>query len=147
MEDLNKLKESVGEIGTEQLATVEKGMGEMSKVATDADPVKYLNSVNTSKVPNRRSYRTYSSSSDSGEGGVGALGLFGILLICFAIPIVWFNERKSVKMDKLYGQAGRNVKSLKNVRDGVNYQNHYQLVHCTGMLETAQPISDPQFGI
>ena len=67
--------------------------------------------------------------------------LLGVVLICLALPIVWFNERKQVKIYELISKAKTACKdsSIDSVMDNHNFE----LVHATGMMDTKIQVGDP----
>jgi len=60
-------------------------------------------------------------------------------MIGFALPIVWMNERKQVKIYKLIDRARNDaisISSPKSVSDGDNFK----LVHTSGDTSTQEPV-------
>lgn len=65
-------------------------------------------------------------------------------MIGFALPIVWMNERRQVKMAELISLAEENVKKDLNI-DEVSSENNKSLVHLQGMLKTLEKVEDQRF--
>jgi hypothetical protein len=64
----------------------------------------------------------------------------GVILICFALPIVWMNERKQVKIYKIIMKAREACKE--STADSVMDNHNFELVHTTGMLQTKIQVGD-----
>jgi hypothetical protein len=79
-----------------------------------------------------------SSPQKKGWGFAEAFG--GIILIWLAIPMVWMNERKDVKMDKVINQ-GREA-AVKADHEAPEDSNEYALIHVYGETSTEQQVSD-----
>ena len=80
-------------------------------------------------------------------GGGGIIGCFfvGVCFICFAFPLLWFNEKYQVILAKLYNFGEK--KCVKDV-DPMNPDpaKHNELVHCNGKLATFEPLVEPDVG-
>lgn len=66
-------------------------------------------------------------------------------MIAFALPMIWMNERKQVKMDKLYG-LGREEATTISI-DEPKEEELYKLAHCSGVVTTSIPVVDSTFGL
>ena len=67
--------------------------------------------------------------------------VFGLILILFAIPMIWFNERKLVRMYKLFEKARKAVVpdiAINEVR-GVD---NLRLIHAVGKTTTSETLTD-----
>ena len=72
--------------------------------------------------------------------------ILGCIMICFALPMIWFNERKLVRIYKLIGKARKVV--VKDIAiNEVRGANDLKLIHATGKTVTHTPLSDESFGI
>ena len=69
----------------------------------------------------------------------------GIVMIAFALPMIWMNERKQVKMDKING-LGREAATTINI-DEPKEEELYALAHCSGVVSTSIPVVDSTFGL
>jgi hypothetical protein len=69
----------------------------------------------------------------------------GMIMICFAIPMVWMNERKQVKIYQLI-ENGRE-KCEKADSASPNPDHHKKLVCTTGELATEDKVKDDLFDI
>ena len=74
-----------------------------------------------------------SDSSNSGSS-VFAQFIFGVILIWLALPMVWMNERKQVKMFKIVQKGRENFVEVQI--DDVKDDNNYKLVHGSGRCTT-----------
>lgn len=91
-------------------------------------------------------YRTYISSKKNKESNPFVEFIFGVILISFALPMVWMNERRQVKMYNLIKKAEDNV--VRNVDNSMVIEdNHFNLVHTMGMPTTENNIQDERFTI
>ena len=68
--------------------------------------------------------------------------IIGCIMIWIALPMVWMNERKQVKIDKLINNGREAVKSSQF--DGVIEEHNFELVHTSGEVTTENPIGDQQ---
>ncbi len=66
-------------------------------------------------------------------------------MIALALPMVWMNERKQVKMFKIVQQGRDNVTEVQI--DNVVDVNNYRLVHASGRCTTKKLVSDERFDI
>mmetsp|Transcript_49780 Transcript_49780/g.115546 ORF Transcript_49780/g.115546 Transcript_49780/m.115546 type:complete len:612 (+) Transcript_49780:111-1946(+) len=69
--------------------------------------------------------------------------LFGALFFLIAIPIQWFNEERSVRMDTLLSRGLEECVSI-DCND-LHPSNRGKLVHVQGRSIGAMPVVDPQF--
>mmetsp|Transcript_61206 Transcript_61206/g.148054 ORF Transcript_61206/g.148054 Transcript_61206/m.148054 type:complete len:528 (+) Transcript_61206:150-1733(+) len=69
--------------------------------------------------------------------------IFGILIFLLAIPIQWFNEERSVRMDTLISRGLEECVSVDCMN--TNGANRGKLVHVQGRAVGAVPVVDPQF--
>ena len=91
-------------------------------------------------------YQNYVSSKKNKESNPFVEFIFGLILICFALPMVWMNERRQVKFYSLIQKAGDNV--VRNVDSAMVIEdNHFNLVHTKGMPTTENDIQDERFTI
>ena len=83
------------------------------------------------KTPSSSSSSSSSSGKKDKESPFASFAL-GVVLICFALPMVWMNERKDVKIYKVVGKAREAYKESdsESLMDNLNFE----LVHTTGML-------------
>lgn len=86
--------------------------------------------------------RSGSSSSSGGKKGGEFFG--GIILIAFALPMIWMNERKDVKYYQVI-MAGKDA--VKNVDSEKPFDNEWDLAFCTGRTATQTPVADQMFGV
>ena len=71
--------------------------------------------------------------------------IVGIFLIWCALPMIWMNERKDVKIYKVI-QAGQ--KAYVEADPAMPKEHDkFALVHMTGRTSTFEPVSDQDFGI
>lgn len=69
--------------------------------------------------------------------------IFGVLIFLLAIPIQWFNEERSVRMDTLISRGLEECVSV-DARN-TNMSNRGKLVHVQGRAVGSVPVVDPQF--
>jgi len=69
--------------------------------------------------------------------------IFGLLIFLLAIPIQWFNEERSVRMETLISRGLEECVSI-DAMNG-NSSNRGKLVHVQGRAVGAVPVVDPQF--
>ena len=70
----------------------------------------------------------------------------GILLISFALPMIWFNERKVAKIYKLLSKAKKEVRENVSINE-VRKANNFKLVHAKGKVKVEKILEDERFGI
>jgi len=87
---------------------------------------------------------TKDSSEDKKSSPFGEFFL-GLVLICCALPMVWMNERKQVKMFKIVQKARESVTEVEI--DSVTNENEYKLVHASGRCTTKDQVSDERFSV
>ena len=68
------------------------------------------------------------------QGYHGAEFIIGLVLIWIALPMVWMNERKQVRIYDLIDLAKKKVVNVDI--DEVESKNNYELVHATGKTFT-----------
>ena len=66
-------------------------------------------------------------------------------MIAFALPMIWMNERKQVKMDKINGLGKEEVRTISI--DEPKEEELYKLAHCSGVVTTSIPVVDATFGL
>jgi len=71
--------------------------------------------------------------------------VIGLLLFIAAIPLLWWNEHRSLEREQVLTQGERTVVTAE--AGAVNPQNEGKLVYLTGEAATAQTLNDPIFGI
>lgn len=81
----------------------------------------------------------------SGGSSVFAEFFAGIVMIAFALPMIWMNERKQVKMDKINGLGREEVRTISI--DEPKEEELYKLAHCSGVVTTSIPVVDGTFGL
>jgi len=69
----------------------------------------------------------------------------GLLLFIAAIPLLWWNEHRSLERAQVLTQGERTV--INADAGAVNPQNEGKLVYLTGEAATTQTLKDPGFGI
>jgi len=69
--------------------------------------------------------------------------IFGAMLIALAIPIQWFNEARSIKMETMLSRGLRECVSVDATE--VDTENRGRLVHAQGRTRGCTPLVDPQF--
>ena len=93
------------------------------------------------------SFTYFGSSSDSSKNESSPLGDFviGLIMIGCAFPMVWFNERRCVRMGALIDKAKKSVKSVKveDIDDGLDLE----LIHAKGKLDGPTNTIDERFKI
>jgi Transmembrane protein 43 len=78
------------------------------------------------------------------SGSIG--GVFvGALMAIVAIPLLFWNEGRAIKMTRALGEA--RAGAIPITADAVAPANDGKLVYLTGPAETQETLSDPQFGI
>jgi len=81
------------------------------------------------------------------NGDEHAIGLssiiFGTMLIALAIPIQWFNEARSIKMETMLSRGLRECVSIDATE--VDTENRGRLVHVHGRTRGSTPLVDAQF--
>lgn len=70
----------------------------------------------------------------------------GILMLILSVPLLWLNERKVVKLDKLIGQANEEMQDIDNVDEPKEAQNG-KLVYASGVSLNSRPIKDEALGL
>jgi len=75
-------------------------------------------------------------------GGITCL-VFGVFLFALSLPMVWFNERRSVRADTLVSRGLEECLSVS--ADKLILQNRGRLVHVQGMVEGVTDLTDAQF--
>ena len=70
----------------------------------------------------------------------------GIIILCFAIPMIWLNERKLARIYYVLNRAKAEVVDKQDV-NAPTWQNNFKLVHCTGKSKTEVPVRDERFNI
>ena len=79
---------------------------------------------------------TRSTGSNSNDENPLFSFIFGVICICFAIPMIWFNERKLVRMYKLFDDAKKAV--IKDIAiNEVRGANDLRLIHANGKTKTS----------
>lgn len=72
--------------------------------------------------------------------------LTGIFLVILGFPVLYFNEKRQVHMDKIFDYASKIVKQ--NVTsDKVDFENEARLVHVQGTTATQETLQDNIFSI
>lgn len=69
--------------------------------------------------------------------------MLGILVFLLAVPIQWFNEERSVRMETLISRGLEECVSVDSMN--TNSSNRGKLVHVQGRAVGAAPLQDPQF--
>jgi len=69
--------------------------------------------------------------------------ILGAMLISLAIPIQWFNEARSIKMETMLSRGLRECVSIDSTE--VDPENRGRLVHAQGRTRGSTPLVDPQF--
>ena len=72
--------------------------------------------------------------------------MLSVMMVGYSLPMVWWNEQKEVKMNKLIKHAKRMCVPNVSV-DSADPQLDYRLIHCRGMLTTDKFCTDEEFGI
>lgn len=85
------------------------------------------------------------SSSDKKDGGFFGEFILGIILICLALPMVWMNERKQVKVYNTIQKARGAVRDI-DIEAPMEDDN-YKLVHAVGLVKTDKPCIDERFNV
>lgn len=78
-----------------------------------------------------------------GQAVVGILMGFGFVVA--SIGVLFWNEGRAIRTAQGLAEGAGIVRSVP--ADGVDPSNDRQLIHVTGMLSTAGPVSDPDFAI
>lgn len=88
-----------------------------------------------------------STSTSTGKKDGGFFGEFiaGVFLICFALPMVWMNERKQVKVYNTIKKAREAVRTVDI--DNPMDEDNYKLVHASGQLTTETNVIDERFNL
>ena len=76
----------------------------------------------------------YSNGKKNEKAGPFAKFVLGVILICTALPMVWMNERRQVKIYKVITKARESCKE--SSADSVMDNHNFELVHTTGNLHT-----------
>ena len=99
------------------------------------------------KAPTYSTYTKPSGKSKSnGKSSPFGEFIFGIILICLALPMVWMNERRQVKIYKVINAAEEQV--VKNVNnEEASEEKTLALVHTQGCTQVEQFLTDERFGI
>ena len=84
------------------------------------------------------------SGGTSSGGKKGGEFFGGIILIAFALSMIWMNERKDVKYYQVI-MAGKDA--VKNVDSEKPFDNEWDLAFCTGRTATQTPVADQMFGV
>ncbi len=71
--------------------------------------------------------------------------LFGILLIIISIPLLWWNEGRTVERYRALEEGRGQVMSVGS--DSVDPANDGKLIHTSGTATTEETLSDTEFGI
>ena len=109
-------------------------------------PTKHdLQELNQHLVPSLAQKTSFSSSSSS-HGSKGGEFITGLFIICIALPLVWFNEKKQVKIYKLLSAGKKAVVQNVSINE-VRKENNLKLIHAQGLMTTDAPISDERFSI
>lgn len=103
-----------------------------------------------SKKPKNKTKYTYNKKygkKTKKDGGSSVFAEFfaGIIMIAFALPMIWMNERKQVKMDKINGLGREEARTI-NI-DEPKEEELYALAHCSGVVTTSIPVVDSTFGL
>lgn len=71
--------------------------------------------------------------------------IVGVLLVILAFPVIWFNEKRQVHMEEVFGYARKILKP--NVgSENVDNNNDGCLVHMQGVTATNEKLTDSKFG-
>jgi len=70
----------------------------------------------------------------------------GCVLLSFAIPMIWLNERKLARIYYVLTRARGEV-VLNQDKSKAVWQNNFRLVHCVGRNSTEEAVRDDQFSI
>jgi len=79
---------------------------------------------------------------ESVKSGLSTI-VFGVLFFLIAVPIQWFNEERSVKLDTLLSRGMDECVSVDAAY--ADSENRGKLVHVQGRSRGAVPLVDPQF--
>lgn len=79
---------------------------------------------------------------DSAKSGLATI-VFGILFFVMSLPIQWFNEERSAKMETLLSRGKEECVSVDPM--DLSSSNRGRLVHVQGRSHGAIPVVDPQF--
>ncbi len=71
--------------------------------------------------------------------------IVGLVLIAVAVVLLWWNEGRAVKRAKALEEGAGQVVSI--AADRVNAANEGKLVHLSGLADTDEILSDPEFGV
>lgn len=82
------------------------------------------------------------SSGDDQGLGISSI-IFGTMLIALAIPIQWFNESRTIKMETMLFRGLRECVSIDPTE--VDTENRGKLVHAQGRTRGSTPLVDAQF--
>lgn len=88
----------------------------------------------------RYSHETYGDQVKSAFGAAIA----GIIMVCLAYPILWFNEKRQVHMDEIFGYA-KAVCKQGLTADNVDPDNQARVVHVVGETSTEETLRDDTF--
>lgn len=93
---------------------------------------------------------TVTKTSYSGPGSqiaqAGVKFLIGFIIVGFAFPVLWFNERRQAKMWALFGKA-QSIAVRNCSADKINTENEAKLVHVQGETSTSESLKDQDSGI
>jgi hypothetical protein len=91
---------------------------------------------------------SFSRGSSSGKDKESPFGAFiiGCILIGFALPMVWMNERKQVKIYKLIEKARTSCIPEVPATE-VSENDNFKLIHTSAHTATQSPSEDQQFGV
>ena len=85
---------------------------------------------------------TLDSSGEEEDGDPFGIGGFftGLLMVPFALVLLWKNEKKLVTYAKVIDEARDECRTVE--ADAPNDENDYKLVHCIGEAVNAEEITD-----
>ncbi len=78
-----------------------------------------------------------------GQAIVGVL--MGLILVVVSVGLLFWNEGRAIRTAQGLTEGAGIVRSVS--ADSVDRSNDGRLIHVTGMLSTAGPVSDPDFGL
>lgn len=70
--------------------------------------------------------------------------IVGVIMVCLAYPILWFNEKRQVHMDEIFGYA-KAVCVQNLATDNVDPDNQARVVHVVGETSTEETLRDDTF--
>jgi hypothetical protein len=79
------------------------------------------------------------------DGGFFGEFILGIVLISLALPMVWMNERKQVKVFNIIEKARKAVVQVDVQNPMVD--DNYKLVQAMGRVKTQKPAVDERFNV